>query len=81
MDLQLFLENLRATAEPIDNIIRCFITLANKIFNVTSSGALAGSSWMYQLVSTIMSNQYLLVGLALLVCGFVIGLLERMIKM
>lgn len=73
MDL-LLIENLRAVTEPIDRILGCFRSIIYSMFRLSSSGLLK------MLVTTIMENEYLLVSLSLVIIGFVIGILGRLIR-
>lgn len=60
---------------PIDRIINAFITLFKRIFVNTSSG------FFRLLMETIMAEPLLYLGAILLLCGFVIGILRRMITL
>lgn len=62
------------TVDQISNILNAFSTLFLKIFY-------GNSSFGKQLVDTIMGSEYLLIGVVLLIIGFVIGLLKRMINL
>lgn len=75
-------ELIRATTEPIDRIINAVVRLANAIFMITTTdnGAVGNShGYMNMLITTITSNHYLLIGVSLVFCGFVIGIISRMI--
>lgn len=69
---------LRAVSQ-IDRILNAFWTLFINIFSVTPGG-ITQASYFYHLVNTIVNNQFLLIGLILSICGFVIGVLKRIIN-
>lgn len=60
---------------PIDNVINAMMRLANRIFG----GSSVGDGFMRLLIQTIINNPLLLISLSLTMCGFVIGILKRII--
>lgn len=75
-------EPLRAVTEPIDRILNAVIALCTSIFTTQSGGDyINGGSWIHMLIYTIVNNQYLLISLSLVLCGFVIGVLKRVISL
>lgn len=68
--------SLRAVVEPIDNIINAFVSIVSSIFGINSP-----NFFLRDLVNTIINNPYLLICVSLMICGFVIGILKRLITM
>lgn len=59
---------------PIDRILNAFWNLITAIFGMSSS-----TGYFNQLIATIMNSPLLLVCVSLMVIGFVIGILKRLI--
>lgn len=73
-------QNTRDVLEPIDRIINAVYTLAARIFRLNiGNGSLYSDSFMKMVVDTIVGNPYLLISVSLLFCGFILGILKRMI--
>lgn len=70
---------LRDVSEPIDNILRCTLLLADKIFHLSSPNGYAYNSYIHMLMGVIMNSPLLMVSLSLVFCGFVIGIIKRLI--
>lgn len=64
---------LTRAVEPIDNVINAFGQIIFSIFSP--------NGYFVSLVSFIVNSPYLLISLSLIVCGFVFGILNRLISL
>lgn len=71
--MELLLEPSRVIYQ-IDLVLNAFVTLFQNIFAFSDAG------FLKMLVSTILNSDLLLVGVVLLIIGFAVGLLSRMIR-
>lgn len=58
------------------------MTAASKLFNwlfVTTTGTNAHTAAIEQLVTLVTSNDFLLIGLSCMVCGFVLSIIRKLI--
>lgn len=69
---ELIFRSTRAVTQ-IDHIIEALWRIVYEIFK--------GNGYGTMLINTIMENNYLLISLSLVLCGFVIGIIRRMIQM
>lgn len=63
---------LRAGTEAIDRILSALINMCLYIFR--------NNGFMVQLIDTITGNSFLLISVSMVLCGFVIGLISRLIR-
>lgn len=74
-----FIDGLVRSVEPIDQIINGVLSLFSWMFATSGQGANQGS-WASMVINTIINNDYLLISLSLITCGFAIGILKRLIN-